>query len=152
MGVGTQSRWLGQEEILSFQQPHFLLASNLWGGATLMMRNASLMNPFGKGATPKRGSPSPQLVWCHGKGVAGIPPPSQAQLPFEHTDHGRGCEPKTKCFCVQGIMFCWKNMHFTPSGPFGTVCHFGSREVWDTSREYMQTRKGLLHWDVDHTY
>ena len=68
-----------------------------------------------------------------------------------HTDQGRGGEPKTKCFCVQ-IMICWNNMCFTPSGAFGTVCHFGSREVWDTSREYMQTSKGLLNWDVDHAF
>ena len=93
-----------------------------------------------------------RTMWCPWEGGSGNPPPSRAQLPFEHTDQGRGDEPKTKCFCVPGIMFCWQNMRFTPSGAFGTVCDFGSREVWDTSWEYRQTRKGLLNWDVDHAY
>ena len=50
-------------------------------------------------------------------------------------EQGQGLEPKTKCFCMDGIMFCSKMV--APNGG----CFPG---VWDASEEYMHTKKGVV--------
>ena len=95
-------------------------------------------------------------LWCSWEGgsrnpPSPPPPQSRSKFSFDPTEQGRGLEPQAKLFCTDGIMFCRENMRPTPNVAFGTVCNFASRAVWVTSHEYMQTTKGLLNWDIDHT-